>query len=273
MSWYCTVSLVIYLAIFALCFARRHWSRIQIRGHLGPLVVAMLVLVATSSPFVLPLLISPARDSIVSRPLTESSIYSADLLAFFTPGPRNPVFEKLDRFVADFFPYVGRQVDGRVVAYELKPPGPRGTLWPEDYRIDFGTPDRTFALLAGWSGVERWGEVSGKWSNDRESSIYRHLEEPTDRVLQMRLQPLAYQGAPLQTVTVHVNGTLHGRLRLKPEWAQYELALPASLFRPGLNEVSFQYGYAIAPAKVVPGSTDARTFAVAFDYVALQRAR
>lgn len=536
MSWYCTVSLLIYLAIFALCFARHHWSRIRIQGHLGSLAVATLVLVATASPFVLPLLISPARDSIVSRQLAESGVYSADLLAFFTPGPRNPVFgrfvgpiyerftgnpyeqtvylgyillalalfgafrsvgdkarlfkvvavtyfvlalgpflhvngrhqfavggdvvsiplpylllhyipfvngvrvpsrftevlvfalaalagyglsaictrlaaprwraaligvllagatiesaaapiplisgdaprvyseiaagggsfmvlelpldwrlikyhyyqtiheqrmlvghpvrlrekysaypaglplipllrdptlllerpvpaearrdaerlaaffdvryviihgeyldrpvfEKLDRFVADHFPHVGRRVDDRVVMYTLKSPGPQGTLWPEDYRIDFGAPDRTFALLAGWAGIERWGEAAGQWSNDRESSIYLHLEEPTNRVLQMRLRPMAYPGSPRQTVAVYVNGTPHGRLRLEPEWAQYELTLPASLFRPGLNEVSFRYGYAVAPAKVVPGSTDTRTLAVAFDYVALRRMR
>jgi hypothetical protein len=530
-SWYCTVSLLIYLAIFALCFARRHWSRIRIQGHLGSLAVAMLVLAVTASPFVLPLLISPARDSIVTRQLTESSVYSADLLAFFMPGPRNPVFgrlvepiyerftgnpyeqtvylgyillalsvfgafrsagdkarffrvvaviyfvlalgpflhvagryqfplggevvsiplpylllhyipfvngvrvpsrftevlifalaalagyglsairarlatprwraaligvlllgvtiesaaapiplisghaprvyseiaapresfmvlelpldwriikyhyyqtiheqrmlvghpvrlrekyatypaglplipllrdpklllerpapndahrdaerlaaffgvryviihgeyldrpvfEELDRFVADHFTHVGRRVDGSVVMYTLKPES-HATLWPEDYRIDFGAPDRTFALLTGWAGTEPWGQ----WSNDRESSIYLHLEDLADRVLQMRLQPMAYPGSTRQTVAVHVNGTPHGRLTLEPEWAQYELALPASLFRPGLNEVTFRYGYAIAPTKVIPGSADTRTLAVAFDYVALRRAR
>jgi hypothetical protein len=89
----------------------------------------------------------------------------------------------------------------------------------------------------------------------------------------MRLQPLAYQGSPRQTVAVYVNGTPHGRLALGPEWAQYELTLPASLFRPGLNEVTFRYGYTVAPAKVIPGNIDTRTLAVAFDYVALRRAR
>jgi hypothetical protein len=62
-----------------------------------------------------------------------------------------PVFEKLDRFVADHFPYAARQVDGPVVMYSLKPPGPQGTLWPEDSarlrsRINFpfsGGPGRT----------------------------------------------------------------------------------------------------------------------------------
>ena len=534
MSWYCTVSLLIYVAIFAACVARHHWSRIQ--RHLRSLVVAMLVLVASASPFVLPLLMSPARDAIVERQLTESTFYSADLLAFFTPSPRNPVFgrfvgpiygrftgnpqeqtvylgytllalalfgafrsagdkarlfrvvaatffvlalgpflhvngryqfpvegevvsiplpylllhyvpfvngvrvpsrftevlvfalaalagyglsairarlasprwraallgvlvvgvtiesaavpvpvisghvprvyseiatargaytvlelpldwriikyhyyqtlheqrmlvghpvrlrekystypaglplipllrdpkllldrpapadarrdaerlvaffdvryvvihgeyldrpvfETLDRFVANHFPHAGRQVDGRVVMYTLKPPGPPGTLWPEDYRIDFGAPAGAFALLVGWSGSERWGERAGRWSNDRESSIHLRLEEPIDRILQMRLQPLIYPGSPRQTVAVYVNGTPAGRLTLGPEWTQYELPLSAHLFRPGLNEVGFRYGYAIAPAKVVPGSTDTRTLAVAFEHVALRRAR
>jgi hypothetical protein len=157
--------------------------------------------------------------------------------------------------------------------YTLKSPAPYGTLWPEDYRIDFGAPDRTFALLTGWAGTERWGETAGQWSNDRESSINLYLEESADRVLQMRLLPMAYPGSPRQTVAVHVNGTLHGLLTLEPEWAQYELTLPARLFRPGLNAVTFRYGYAIAPTKVIPGSADTRTLAVAFDYVALRRAR
>jgi hypothetical protein len=89
----------------------------------------------------------------------------------------------------------------------------------------------------------------------------------------MRLRPIAYAGSPRQTVAVYVNGTAHGRLALEPEWAQYELPLPASLFRPGLNEVTFRYGYAIAPTKVMPGNTDTRILAVGFDYVALRRAR
>ena len=530
-SWYCTVSLLLYLALFAPYAAWHHWSRV--RRHLRSLVVAAVVFVAGASPFALPLLLSPARDAIVTRPLTESTFYSADLLAFFTPSARNPVFgrfvepfyerftgnpyeqtvylgftvlalalfgafrsagdearflrvvaltffvlalgpflhvngryqfpvaggvvsvplpylllhyvplvngvrvpsrftevlvfalaalagyglsairarlptrgwraallgvlvvgvtvesaaapvpvisghvprvyseiasrpgsfmvlelpldwriikyhyyqtvherrmlvghpvrerekystfpaglpvipvlrdpkllldrpapadarrdverlvaffdvryvvihreyldgpvfEALDRFVADHFPHAGRQVDGSVVMYELKLPEPPGTLWPEDYRIDFGAPDRAFALLAGWSASERWGEVAGQWSIGWESSIHLRFEEPADRILQMRLRPLIYPGSPRQTVAVYVNGALAGRLTLEPEWAQYELPLPAHLFRPGLNEVAFRYGHAIAPAEVVPGSTDARTLAVAFEYVALR---
>lgn len=184
-----------------------------------------------------------------------------------------PVFERLDRFVADHFPHVARQVDGEVVAYTLRPPDAGSALWPEDYFIDFGTANREFALLTGWSGDERWGETTMQWSSDRASSIYLYLGEPADRVLEMRLLPLTYAGSPRQRVTVSVNGTPHDRLELTPGWAQYQVRLPARLFRTGVNAVTFEYGYATAPDRVIPGSTDTRTLAVAFDYMALRRAR
>ena len=184
-----------------------------------------------------------------------------------------PVFERLDRFVADHFPHVGRRDEGEVVAYALRRPEARSALWPEDYVIDFGAPNREFALLTGWSWNERWGATTVQWSSDRESSIYLYLNEPADRVLEMRLLPLAYEGSPRQTVAVSVNGVLHERLTLEGGWTQYLLKLPANRFRTGLNGVTFKYGYAVPPARVIGGNADTRTLAVAFDYVALRRAR
>jgi hypothetical protein len=184
-----------------------------------------------------------------------------------------PVFEKLDRFVADHFPQISRREDDEVVVYALRRPEARSALWPEDYVIDFGAPHRDFALLTGWSGDEQWGETTIRWSDDRESSIYLYLNEPADRVLELRLQPLIYEGSPRQTVAVYVNGALHERLTLERGWTQYELKLPANVFRAGLNTVTFKYGYAVSLARVSPGSSDTRTLAVAFDYVALRQAR
>jgi len=160
-----------------------------------------------------------------------------------------------------------------VVVYALRRPEVRSALWPEDYVLDFGAPNREFVLLTGWSGDERWGATTVQWSSDRESSIYLYLNERADRVLEMRVLPLAYEGSPRQTVAVYVNGALHERLTLERGWTQYELKLPANLFRTGLNEVTFKYGYAVSPALVIPGNADTRTLAVMFDYLALRRAR
>lgn len=229
-------------------------------------------------------LISVLKDPklLLERPVPGDASRDAERLAAFfdirdivihRPYLDPPVFEKLDRFVADHFPHVSRREEGEVVVYALRRSEVRRALWPEDYVIDFGAPNREFALLTGWSWGERWGETTGQWSNDRESSIYLYLSEPADRVLDLRLLPLAYEGSPRQTVAVYVNGALHERLTLARGWTQYKLKLPASLFRTGLNQVTFKYGYAIEPAKVIPGSVDTRRLAVAFDYVALRRAQ
>lgn len=189
--------------------------------------------------------------------------------AYLDPG----VFERLDRFVDQQFPHGSRRVDGDVVVYAVTRADTPGALWPEDYAIDFGAPDREFALLSGWSKDERWGDTTFQWSSAPESSMYLYLGEPTDRLLGMRLLPLAYRGAPRQSLSVYVNGTFHDRLTLEPGWARYELKIPARLFRPGLNGLTFKYGYAVSPARVMPGGEDTRTLAVAFDTVTLSRLR
>jgi hypothetical protein len=534
-SWYCTISLFIYLAVFAIVSFRRQGRTMPVRPHLRPLAMGVLALVLVAAPFALPLVLSPARDSIVNRPLAESNAYAADLLAFFVPSPRHPVwgrlvepiyqrltgnpfeqtvylgyilltlavigiarswnertrlfvvmagvffvlalgpslhvygaykisfdgrmmsvplpglllhylpvlkgirapsrfteplmlslvvlagyglsairsrlgtpwsslavgllllgvavesaaapfptlstkapsvyseiaavdgrftvmelpldwriikyhyyqaihgkrlllghpvrsrekyvsypaglplveflkepkllleqpvpaaasldaerlaiffdiryvvihrryldppaFEKLDRFVADHFPHVSRRDEGEVVVYGLRGPRASSALWPEDYTIDFGSSTREFALLTGWAGAERWGDVTAQWSNGAESTMYLYLNQPVNRILDLRLQPFTYQGSPPQTIAVYVNGRLGGRLTLEPAWARYHVNLPAALFRSGLNAVTFKYGHMASPARVIPGSGDTRMLAVAFDSVTLRAAR
>jgi hypothetical protein len=180
-------------------------------------------------------------------------------------------FERLDRFVGDNFPHTGRRIEGTVVSYALRPPGEARGLWPDRYFIDFGSPRRDFALLTGWSADERWGDAvqTMQWSNDRESSAMLFLPDAVDRVLEVRLRPLTYAGSPPQRVTVSVNGTPRTTFTLAPEWEVYRIVLPAAAFRGGLNTLTFTYAYAVAPARVLPGSADTRILGVAFDYLAL----
>ena len=182
------------------------------------------------------------------------------------------VFDALDRLVADYFPHGDRWTDGDVVAYPIGRGASPAALWPDDYVIDFGA-NRAYALLSGWAGDERWGETTVQWSLDGESSMYLYLGAPTDRVLEMRLHPLTYEGAPSQVLSVYVNGTLQDRLTLEPRWEQYQVRVPAGVLRAGLNRVTFTYGRAVEPAKVIPGSRDSRKLSVAFDYVVLRRVR
>lgn len=183
------------------------------------------------------------------------------------------VLERLDRFVADNFPHAWRKVDGPVVAYGLRRPDPR--LWPERYVIDFGDPGRDFALMSGWWSDERWNQAGPtiQWANDRESALTIALGAPETRRLEFRVHPMLYPGAPPQTVALDVNGTPRGSFVLKPDWDVYRITLPATAFRPGLNTLTFRYGYTAAPAAVTPGSRDIRTLAVAFDTLTLTPVR
>jgi hypothetical protein len=182
-------------------------------------------------------------------------------------------FEAMDRFIGEYFPHGDRWADGEIVVYPVGRNEGSAVVWPEDYVIDFGAPNRQFALLSGWSFDERSGDTTFRWSNDRESSMYLYLEAITDRMLEMRLQPFIFEQSPRQTVAVHVNGRFLESLSLERGWQQYDLRVPASALRVGLNAVTFTYGYAIEPARVVPGSRDPRRLAVAFDYVTFRRAR
>jgi hypothetical protein len=184
-----------------------------------------------------------------------------------------PVFERLDRFVADNFPHAWRTVEGRTVTYGLRPPDPARAAWPERYVVDFGDPRREFAVLTGWAAEEQWDGLTMQWSNDRESSLMLHLDAPAPRLLEVRLRPLVSPGAPPQTVTVSVNGVLRERLVLKPEWAVYRVSLPATAFRSGRNVLTFEYGHTVVPARDFSRSTDTRMLAVAFDYLALTPGR
>jgi hypothetical protein len=96
-SWYCTVSLLVYLGLALVVLARDRGVTGLRAMPLVPCLVGLAAFVLAVSPFVVPLIVSPARDSIVNRPLAESAEYSADLLAFFVPSPRNPVFGGLTR--------------------------------------------------------------------------------------------------------------------------------------------------------------------------------
>ena len=180
------------------------------------------------------------------------------------------VFERLDRFVAANFPHTSRRVDGAVVTYGLRPPGP--ALWSDRYFVDFGTEHREFVLLTGWWGNERWGDGGPtiQWSNDRESSLIFPLGRPVDRLLEVRMRPIVYPpNSPPQTVSIDVNGRFRTKLVLDGEWVVYRVPLPATSLRSGLNTLTFRYGYVITPASIIPGSVDTRTLAVAFDHLAL----
>jgi hypothetical protein len=182
--------------------------------------------------------------------------------------------QRIDQFLHDHFRHEWRREESSLIVYALSPPSAAETRWPEDYYIDFGAPPRAFALRDGWSGDEQTGANSTmQWSNAPQSSLFLFLDNVHDRVLEMRLQPLRYNGSPSQVVDVHVNGARAGGLALREDWAVYQMRLPAALFIRGRNTLTFSYRYTARPTDKIPGSADTRALAVAFDYVALRSTR
>ena len=123
-----------------------------------------------------------------------------------------------------------------------------------DLVVDFGTPGARLYQGEGWGDDEAGaGGLSFNWATRQSARFFMPLRVMGDYRLSLAVLPFAYPGGPQQTVTVRVNGrALPDRLVLAPSWSPYELTVPASYLRPGLNEFVLEFGYAISPREALP---------------------
>jgi hypothetical protein len=138
------------------------------------------------------------------------------------------------------------------------------------YLIDFGAASGFPAFLEGWSEGESVAGQTYAWSNAQVSTLWCYLPKVARMKMELRLAPFEHPLLPKQLVKIFLNGKLLGELELEEGWHTYSLDLPHSYLRHGVNSIRFLYRYTASPAKVIPGSTDSRRLAVAFDYLALQ---
>jgi 4-amino-4-deoxy-L-arabinose transferase-like glycosyltransferase len=117
--------------------------------------------------------------------------------------------------------------------------------------ISAGPRDNTF-FVEGWHpAVEMGNVVTARFSDGMASAIRLPLPQRRDYHLILRLDPLWYESAPDQTVSLFLNGTAIGKLRLtwNPERVgQYEVRLPERAVRRGVNRLDFVAGHATSPA-------------------------
>jgi hypothetical protein len=84
----------------------------------------------------------------------------------------------------------------------------------------------------------------------------------------MQIAPFTYPDAPPQTLTLSLNGQpLDGVWVLDDGWQVIEIPLPQSLLRQGLNTMTLNLGYAVAPSSVLPGNTDDRALSATVDWM------
>jgi len=160
--------------------------------------------------------------------------------------------------------------DEHLIAYRVEDEGGDAHEGGLASLVDFGAESGFPVLLEGWSEGESGLGQTFAWSNAQVSTLWCYLPRVSRMKMELRLAPLNFPLLPKQFVKVFLNGELLSELELEEGWHTYSLDLPHSYLRHGVNSIRFLYRYTASPAKVIPGSTDSRRLAVAFDYLALQ---
>lgn len=180
-----------------------------------------------------------------------------------TPG-RLPYADTITRtqdYVRSVLPLEPAFVQDGITVYRVVQPPPK-----TEVVIDLGTPGAKLYQGEGW-GEDETGPngLTYNWATAQGTRVFVPLRVMGDYRLRLTMQPFAYAGGPQQTVTVRVNGrSLPDRLTLAPAWAPYEVTIPASFLKAGLNEVAFDFAYVASPRQVLPadyaiGLTGARS--------------
>mgnify|MGYP005852161585 CR=1 FL=1 len=182
------------------------------------------------------------------------------------------IADGLQRLLVETFPVDRIDKEGSLVVLHVRRDHDSTALWgnPIGYRLDFGPSGSPF-VTKGWSQGESWGDVTMAWADARESTLWFYLPKASDIKMELKLLPFNYPSAPEQRVKVFVNGRYLDEIQLdRSGWQVYSLKLPGSSLSSGINTIRFIYRYAASPSKVVPGSRDPRTLAVAFDDIVLR---
>ena len=143
----------------------------------------------------------------------------------------------------------------------------------ETVRLDLGSDASLPALVSGWGPRARSGRVEFQWGQGERSELRLGVAEPRDLEIALRAWPLAFEAAPAQSVAVEVNGHPVGTLDLPAHPHTHRVRIPAGALVPGENRLAFRYAWARAPRDVIPGSSERRPLAVAWDSLRVIDAR
>lgn len=113
----------------------------------------------------------------------------------------------------------------------------------------------------GWSGKEAWGI----WAEGYKSRVTWLATSRQNHLLHIEAFPLCISGEH-QGMRVKVNGYhLFEHLWGDCELWDGKITIPASLVKKGLNEITFEFKYAMSPAEITYGQNpDPRKLAAGF---------
>ena len=210
------------------------------------------------------------RDKVLAPELMY--LYDVRYLLILPPIPgRLPYSDTMTRtvdYALEILPLEPEPVYDRdgVLAYGVIQPPPRA-----DFTIDLGLEETEMYRGEGWSWNEEIGGVSANWATAQRARVFIPLRQEGDYRLTIAALPFSYQGAPPQRVNITMNGHPVSELSLTANWAPYEVDIPSTVIRYGLNELTLHCSHLASPQDVLPGSSDQRTLAVAVDYVKFER--
>jgi arylsulfatase len=111
------------------------------------------------------------------------------------------------------------------------------------------------------------------WSSQPRSTIAFSVERPAPARLQLRCAPFRYEGAPPQSIELHMNGRSLATLELGPALETHVVDVAQDLLRSGSNVLELRYAWSAAPADVIPGSRDPRLLGVRFELLRIELLR
>jgi len=133
-------------------------------------------------------------------------------------------------------------------------------VWHETSKIEFGSPEARRHFVSGWGQDEDSG---GVWALGGYSSVGFFLREP--KAIQLKLDywipPRDFM--PEQGMVVNVNGVELARIDFRSKTsARWNVEVPESLVRAGINRLDFHYDHVVRPCDLDSVSRDARPLAV-----------
>jgi hypothetical protein len=138
----------------------------------------------------------------------------------------------------------------------------------ETRSLNFDPETSAGALGPGWDGFEKTesGDTFA-WAHGKEARLVVQSRADGDQLVRFRCWPFVYPGGPGQTLTFSVNDRRFETLVLGGEPRVYAIQTPQAAWKRGANELTFTFAYAEAPKDRLPGATDERTLAAAFDWL------
>lgn len=124
-------------------------------------------------------------------------------------------------------------------------------------------------LLSGWSIDERNAEGGFVWVDAPSARCVLHLAEQRPHRLRIYGHPLVVPDRT-QTMTVSAGDVQLASFTMSPERDAYDVVVPAHAAHAA-TELTFRFGYAIAPRSFVPTSDDARTLAAELEAIEVTR--